>query len=806
MASPSFQATIFDYLRVVFHRLHVIILFVLLAVGVAWIWITWLVPRSYQSKMTVMVWSPDMDNPMIKRMVQQAPMDKVINTIRNKLQVEKRLRNMVCNVRLAVKEEKSTKLQSLSNNSVPLEALHLELLRFPKKIHIGPRKWDERFAFLFDYVTPVEAKDETVYLEHIADYMDTQSLARILAGVEDSGGDITADQVIRDVNDDERYVGALRRTLFGDRGKAVAFEKVRKEAVKRLKVALTAEKEQAGAGGFSEYASVEILKEIHAIEFLMNVRLYQVAHEFAGTASTENQNLTFWVQRLKAGLDVGGVHRNLMTFKYDEVLYRLQRPYHDSYQTNVVSHIVVNVAYAMIEREFRTAERQQWDDALKLRVDREKDLQQQLDVLNEELYNYAELSGLQLSFLNEPQVDMRDPMRPMGPHWNDAFLGVLQPSTHIHRIDEYVEQIREADGEISGLHSQIAKLREQIDNPSERYIEVRQTIHKEDPPEMKALRGQLVLKQLEMRKLLDKNTLDHPFVRKLKKEVDEIKAALSRHKPATTMEEIERTENPELREWKRMLEDAEIHLSILEKKREHKRRIVEEEKGKAEQAIKKQRAYQDKQQRQQNLRKQLTDVQEELEEIGAKRKQSENFAVEFERHTDSRRPGSHYAPKEGLVLLMALLLGLLAAGGMVFLTEYTDHSIKTSEDVRRHLDLPVLGNIPEFAFSSLERVARGHRGSGWLSFLSRENRSPQREEGHPEPAENGKSGTAKMINPRNRVIILALVLSAVVLGGLLLVGAFDGLLGLNVKEQVDNHVKNDKPLPAVIEDGATGAE
>jgi capsular polysaccharide biosynthesis protein len=51
-------------------------------------------------------------------------------------------------------------------------------------------------------------------------------------------------------------------------------------------------------------------------------------------------------------------------------------------------------------------------------------------------------------------------------------------------------------------------------------------------------------------------------------------------------------------------------------------------------------------------------------------------------------------PNKKLNLAVALLLGLMLSVGLAFLLEFLDNTIKTPEDVARHLDLPVMGLIP----------------------------------------------------------------------------------------------------------------
>lgn len=53
-------------------------------------------------------------------------------------------------------------------------------------------------------------------------------------------------------------------------------------------------------------------------------------------------------------------------------------------------------------------------------------------------------------------------------------------------------------------------------------------------------------------------------------------------------------------------------------------------------------------------------------------------------------------PNKKLNVAIALVLGLMVSIGLAFLLEYLDTRIKTEEDVRRYLALPVLGSIGDY--------------------------------------------------------------------------------------------------------------
>lgn len=54
-------------------------------------------------------------------------------------------------------------------------------------------------------------------------------------------------------------------------------------------------------------------------------------------------------------------------------------------------------------------------------------------------------------------------------------------------------------------------------------------------------------------------------------------------------------------------------------------------------------------------------------------------------------------PHKGLAIFLSAIVGLLGGVGVAFFLEYLDNTIKTPDDVQRHLGLPSLGVVPEFS-------------------------------------------------------------------------------------------------------------
>jgi len=60
-------------------------------------------------------------------------------------------------------------------------------------------------------------------------------------------------------------------------------------------------------------------------------------------------------------------------------------------------------------------------------------------------------------------------------------------------------------------------------------------------------------------------------------------------------------------------------------------------------------------------------------------------------------PTNPISPNKKLNIMIAGILGLVIGLGLAFILEYMNTTVKTVEDVKQYLDLPVLGSIPDFA-------------------------------------------------------------------------------------------------------------
>jgi polysaccharide biosynthesis transport protein len=75
-------------------------------------------------------------------------------------------------------------------------------------------------------------------------------------------------------------------------------------------------------------------------------------------------------------------------------------------------------------------------------------------------------------------------------------------------------------------------------------------------------------------------------------------------------------------------------------------------------------------------------------------------------------PGGPIGPQRTRNILMALLISLAAGVGLAFLLDYLDDSVRTSDDISRHLGLPTLALIPHHGSGERRKLLGAANGNG----------------------------------------------------------------------------------------------
>jgi succinoglycan biosynthesis transport protein ExoP len=77
-------------------------------------------------------------------------------------------------------------------------------------------------------------------------------------------------------------------------------------------------------------------------------------------------------------------------------------------------------------------------------------------------------------------------------------------------------------------------------------------------------------------------------------------------------------------------------------------------------------------------------------------------------------PRSPVKPQRSLNMALGLLVGLTTGVGLAFFQDYMDSSIKTPDDITKHLKLPILGTVPKIESLNAKRgYGYGKYGSGY---------------------------------------------------------------------------------------------
>lgn len=53
-------------------------------------------------------------------------------------------------------------------------------------------------------------------------------------------------------------------------------------------------------------------------------------------------------------------------------------------------------------------------------------------------------------------------------------------------------------------------------------------------------------------------------------------------------------------------------------------------------------------------------------------------------------------PNKKMIVAVAFLLGVMLSAGIILLVEYLDNTVKSPEDIKKYIDIPVIGTIPVF--------------------------------------------------------------------------------------------------------------
>ena len=273
---------------------------------------------------------------------------------------------------------------------------------------------------------------------------------------------------------------------------------------------------------------------------------------------------------------------------------------------------------------------------------------------------------------------------------------------NIEQLANFQSQEIEANNQIVENKAQLAEVHRQLEKQAETYISS-ETITTN--PAVRELQSQLTNLEIQLPTLLEKYSKGSPQVSEAEIKIREIKNKIS-EKVAEIVGSKVSARNPIYQTLLAQVVTLETTLISLEAKKESLASSVKEYEGRLER---------------------LPDKELYLARLERAIKVSEStYIILLEKYQEARIneamelgdirvideariPKDPIKPNKELNLAIGGILGLMLGVMLTFFLEYMDNTIKTTEDVERTLNLPILGVIPKDTPEKKKKRKRKHK-------------------------------------------------------------------------------------------------
>ncbi len=206
-------------------------------------------------------------------------------------------------------------------------------------------------------------------------------------------------------------------------------------------------------------------------------------------------------------------------------------------------------------------------------------------------------------------------------------------------------------------------------------------IEGENTPMVMTIKNQIMFLLTELDQLGERFGEDHQKVRQLRASIEGLEKQLYQQQEKLLKEYSQM-------QWAvidRELKSREALLDEMQKG-------TEEADSELEQEVNSRAEYFWYQMEIEELRPQLRRLEEQIDVVSVQLNDPDRVRVEIQ--ASATTPLGLSSPKWQIFLPGGLFLGVLLSFGLVFLLEFMDDSVKTPSDVRRYLNIPLLGMIP----------------------------------------------------------------------------------------------------------------
>jgi uncharacterized protein involved in exopolysaccharide biosynthesis len=256
------------------------------------------------------------------------------------------------------------------------------------------------------------------------------------------------------------------------------------------------------------------------------------------------------------------------------------------------------------------------------------------------------------------------------------------------RYQNYSDDLLKQGLRLKQLQTKRATLMRQMEGEDEFILSERVS---ETNPIIQSLRNELVEKQVQLTRLRLDSTQEHPLVKQLMKEIENVQEALKDVSSQSVKQETTAL-NPIYQSIKMQLSATEWEIAELEAS-------IELTKTFAKAAFERMGQIPEKKKELDSLRRESGNASSAFSVLLKKRESAyvtrrlelEERGTKFRIVDNAEIPLQPFKPRRSLIVLAGFFFGLVVGGGFVVLAETTDHSFEEPNQLREFLPIPLLG-------------------------------------------------------------------------------------------------------------------
>ncbi|HOO76624.1 MAG TPA: Wzz/FepE/Etk N-terminal domain-containing protein [bacterium] len=271
-------------------------------------------------------------------------------------------------------------------------------------------------------------------------------------------------------------------------------------------------------------------------------------------------------------------------------------------------------------------------------------------------------------------------------------LGATAHSMYQLRYSNSSSHLLSQGRELKALEKKRASLIRQMENENEFILTQRIT---ETNPVVRSLRAELTQKQIELARLKVDSTEEHPMVRRLMQEIDNLQESIKSAASQSVREETTSL-NPIYQGLKTELNQIDNQIVAIKEDIEITSQIADESFRKLS-TIPKIKKEMDQ------LRRELANLSRSYMNLVNKREQAyvsrrlelQERGTKFNVIDDAQIPLAPFKPNRTLIVVAGFFFGLVLGAALVVLAEVTDHSFEEANQLREFLPMPMLGAVSQ---------------------------------------------------------------------------------------------------------------